>query len=64
MKLWELRWFRSRSDRGGCGGSCPLRAQERESGALGGTRGDDDTARWTAFSNERILWPRAGHGDG
>lgn len=63
MKLWGLPWFGSSSDGGGCGGSCPLRAQERESGALRGTHSDNDIARWMAFSNERILRPGAGHGD-
>lgn len=65
LQLWELglRWVRPGGDGGGCGGRCHLRAQERDSGAPHGTRGDDDTARWMAFSNECILRPRAGHGD-
>lgn len=57
MKLWELGAVLVEVQQR------RRRLQERESGALRSTRGDDDTARWTAFSNERILRSRAGHAD-
>lgn len=52
VKLRELRWFGSRSSADGCGGSCPLLAQQKESRAS------------VAPTVTMTLQPRAGHGAG